>query len=417
MGGVGVWLGVLGALAGGVVGVEGAVAGRASRAGLASTTPYRGVNLGGWLVLESWITPSVYSNNSVPSGVGEWQLCEQLGPTKAASVLTAHWSSWVSQSQIQTLVASGFTHFRIPLGFWILGDVAPGEPYVVGGLPFLQRALQWIHAAGGYAVLDAHGVPGSQNGHDNSGSVGWINFTQPAYYNRTVSFLQSLASFAVEVNGQASTQGVVVGLDLINEPWTPCVNGPVPVSLLVDFYSTVIPLVRATGFDGDLWLSDGFCVTDSAWDAFYGLPNVYMTSHLYHAFGGIYSAMGPWQNVNYTCSVDAITISQRTQAPPTVVGEYSLAITNGNPNDPPTVDQAAWLRQFAYAQIAAYDGSALGNAPGASVAKGSFFWNFNIEQGYSPWNALEGIARGYIPNANSSSWGDFGYQCNQTFAL
>ena len=59
---------------------------------------FRGVNLGGFLVLESWITPSLFANNSVPDGVGEWQFCQQLGPTLAAQVMNQHWDTWVTQA-------------------------------------------------------------------------------------------------------------------------------------------------------------------------------------------------------------------------------------------------------------------------------------------------------------------------------
>ncbi len=52
-------------------------------------TLYRGVNLGGFLVLESWIIPSLFANNSVPDGLGEWQFCETVGPTNAPAVCMA----------------------------------------------------------------------------------------------------------------------------------------------------------------------------------------------------------------------------------------------------------------------------------------------------------------------------------------
>ena len=58
---------------------------------------FNGVNLGGFLVLESWITPSLFANNSVQDGLGEWQFCAQRGPTVAAQVMNQHWDTWVQQ--------------------------------------------------------------------------------------------------------------------------------------------------------------------------------------------------------------------------------------------------------------------------------------------------------------------------------
>jgi len=51
------------------------------------TEPFRGVNLGGWLVLESWIKPSLYTSNGVKAGLGEWGFCETLGKTKCEQVM------------------------------------------------------------------------------------------------------------------------------------------------------------------------------------------------------------------------------------------------------------------------------------------------------------------------------------------
>jgi hypothetical protein len=58
----------------------GAVAGQVC-AGLAEA-PFRGVNLGGWLVLESWITPYLWSEHQI-KGEGEWYFVQTLGPEKA----------------------------------------------------------------------------------------------------------------------------------------------------------------------------------------------------------------------------------------------------------------------------------------------------------------------------------------------
>ena len=58
---------------------------------------FLGVNLGGFLVLESWITPSLFANYSVADGLGEWQFCAQLGPALAAQVMNQHWDTWVTE--------------------------------------------------------------------------------------------------------------------------------------------------------------------------------------------------------------------------------------------------------------------------------------------------------------------------------
>lgn len=53
--------------------------------------PVRGLNIGGWLVLEPWITPSVFRNLDQSLGiVDEYTLTEKLGKDAALSVLKPH---------------------------------------------------------------------------------------------------------------------------------------------------------------------------------------------------------------------------------------------------------------------------------------------------------------------------------------
>ena len=67
------------------------------------------------------------------------------------------------------LAEAGITHVRIPVGYWIMGDIRAGEPWVTGELTYLQRAMHWFKASHLKVVFDLHCAPGSQNGFDNSG--------------------------------------------------------------------------------------------------------------------------------------------------------------------------------------------------------------------------------------------------------
>jgi hypothetical protein len=60
------------------------------------TEKVRGVNLGGWFVLEPWITPSVFANQP-GNVVDEFTLTQQLGNEAATSLLSNHWNTWITQ--------------------------------------------------------------------------------------------------------------------------------------------------------------------------------------------------------------------------------------------------------------------------------------------------------------------------------
>jgi len=49
----------------------------------------RGVNAGGWLVLEPWMTPTIFNATAT---IDEWGLCNALGKQKCLETLQQHWS-------------------------------------------------------------------------------------------------------------------------------------------------------------------------------------------------------------------------------------------------------------------------------------------------------------------------------------
>jgi glucan 1,3-beta-glucosidase len=114
----------------------------------------RGVNLGGWLVLEPWITPSLFEQGG-PDAVDEWCLSEALGDS-AQSTLSQHWNSFITADDFQQISAAGMNHVRIPVGYWA---VVPqkGEPFVQGQLDVLDQAIGWARDAGLKVIVDLHG--------------------------------------------------------------------------------------------------------------------------------------------------------------------------------------------------------------------------------------------------------------------
>jgi len=129
----------------------------------------RGLNIGGWLVLEPWITPSIFQNQDQSLGiVDEKTLTEKLGSEKASKILKAHWDSWATLADFQKIAKAGFNTVRIPIGYWAY-SLDSGETYTQGAAPYLDNAIDWARQTGLKVMIDLHGAPLSQNGFDNSG--------------------------------------------------------------------------------------------------------------------------------------------------------------------------------------------------------------------------------------------------------
>ena len=99
---------------------------------------YRGAALGGWLVLEPWITPSLFYQflgasqkwgDEAPNHVGldSMSFCEALGPEEGNLQLRRHWKTWVTEQEIADLVVVGADTVRVPVGDWMYVPVRPHE--------------------------------------------------------------------------------------------------------------------------------------------------------------------------------------------------------------------------------------------------------------------------------------------------
>jgi len=247
-----------------------------------------------------------------------------------------------------------------------------------------QRLLGWANDLGLKVIVDLHGAPGSQNGHDNSGKDGPIDWPQPQNVARTITVLSNLTS-------QVMKYPAVVGIEVLNEPWTTSIGGPIQFSVLKDFYLRAYPAIRNVGWKGDIWIPDGW--DNNQWNGFMSPPNyygVYLDIHLYHCFGGDRDKQDAYANIDYTCQNDKPMLAGLTERDWTIVGEWSNAVSH-----PPSTYNS-FMSSFVRSQWNAYGAS--GTEAGKGPAKGGFFWNFKIENGDASWSYLDGIKANIMPN-------------------
>ena len=157
-----------------------------------------GTSLGGWLVLEPWLTPSLFyqflgidlkygpdiDKIRMRTGMDQKSFCTALGPKEANRQLRRHWKLWMTEQHIADIAQTGATHVRIPIGDWMF---APYDIYAKaedgvrcndGAVEELDRALELCEKYGMKALLDMHAWIGSQNGLDNSGETKFVKWAE-----------------------------------------------------------------------------------------------------------------------------------------------------------------------------------------------------------------------------------------------
>lgn len=294
--------------------------------------PIRGVNLGGWLVLEPFITPSLFSKYDLKLGiVDEWTLINYVNSTKGidavVNLMETHYSTFVTEDTFKEIRAAGLDHVRIPIGYWSV-RTWKGDSFLPKiSWRYLLRGLEWARKYGIRVNLDLHSVPGGQNGWNHSGRQGvlsWMNGNY-GYLNgeRALEIHNSLAEFFA----QDRYTDLVTIYGLVNEPNMMALN-----SEQIKYWTEIAyELVRDKGYEGVISFGDGFLGVDRWKDVFPSddFPDMALDVHQYTIFDVGLIQMSHTSKIDYVCNAwsDQIARSSSTSSGhgSTFVGEWSQA--------------------------------------------------------------------------------------------
>ena len=392
----------------------------------ASSASIRGVNLGGWLVLEPWITPSLFEPFLTfpfeERAIDEFTFNLRLGPEEAQIRLENHWKTFIVENDFKTIAELGLTHVRIPYGWWILGDTSE----YVHNITYLDLALEWAQKYGLKVLLDLHGAPGSQNGLDNSGKAcneTYFNFLGQGVGTETqqkpdwvgnLSNLEKTQNVLWRIAQRYKGNPAVWGLGLVNEPifgegadvikqWYDetynLLKGVVPDWKIVMDFS----MINFPDFEPKPWPKDFMPNLKSYGD------QVIMDQHIYLWPTSL--DQKPEDILEYSCgTLISSTFFKQQKEIPSIIGEWSLAID----------DCARWLLGFnneAIKERLIRDGCkrelqdifwqefAKNQLWMFEQAEGWFFWTFKNE-GADEWSWLKLVEKGWVPR-DAREIGDF----------
>jgi glucan 1,3-beta-glucosidase len=357
----------------------------------------RGVNLGGWLVLEKWMTPSLFEGLQA---VDETSFCVELG-ARAEPILKRHWETFITREDFAWLAKTGINAVRIPVGHWLFGPDYPYHraygaslhPYVEGGVDILDRAFDWAEEHGLHVVLDLHAAPGCQNGFDNGGILTVCEWhTRPDYINYSLDILERLAE-------RYHHRPALHAIEVLNEPHRDT-NTALLKKYTEDAYHRIRQYCRAE--DVAVVFHDGF-LPFREYSGFLTEPafnNVVLDIHRYLCFGRaeidadiyghIREAVVDWKH-----EADDIILNAGHAA---YVGEWSLGMDlklealwakgpfDRGPQAMDALQTALAHRGYAAAQLLTFE-----------KYLGWFFWSYKTET-MPAWCFRECVNRGWLPD-------------------
>ena len=224
-----------------------------------------GTNIGGWLVLEPWITPSLFyrflGKSKGEVGMDSWTFCEALGPEEGNRIMRSHYENWVTEKDIKDLADREVKIIRVPVGDWTFN---PYGPYV-GCMDGAEDKISWLldtaEAHGIMVWLDVHAMKGSQNGFDNSGVANktiwsdennfthwpnqageWVgpwNADKKEYDYIDWYQIKWAEDMTTDLVNKWGKHKAVYGIEPINEPWE-----FTPLDVLKDFYRKTRRIIK-----------------------------------------------------------------------------------------------------------------------------------------------------------------------------
>ena len=358
----------------------------------------RGVNFGNWLVLEKWMSPELFSGTSAEDEVHLWR---ELSAPAMAERIKVHRDSWVTERDFVYLAANGIEMVRIPVPYWIYGDVAP----YIGCVEYLDRAFAWAQRHGLTVLLDLHTVPGGQNGFDNGGNCGVCTFhKKPENVEFAIGVLERLASrygdhpslWGIQVLNEPISQEVWDLVDIPNrypaaDPEEAAESEPVPTEFLKGFYRDAYERIRAQAPDVTVVFHDGFRIKE--WKGFFTEPefeNVVLDTHLYLMLFKV--SPGPDELEGFVALVNnefTGIVSEAAKDVPVMIGEWCLDTASPTPMTLPDDARRAYYRAIADAELRAWE-----------AATAWCYWSYRLnteDPQHDPWDMGRAIELGWLP--------------------
>ncbi|MCR2821753.1 chitobiase/beta-hexosaminidase C-terminal domain-containing protein [Lederbergia panacisoli] len=265
----------------------------------------RGTNAGGWLVMESWMSPT----NSPDQKTTIKTLTDRFGDETAWELINLYQDNYWTKSDFDNIKQAGMNVVRLPFSYFeMLNDDGSLKSTAFDRMDwFIKEAAKREL----YVILDMHGAPGSQNGKDHSGDTTRPDkgnlFGNKENMDKTVFLWEQIAE-------RYKDEKWLAGYDLLNEP-----GGATGIEQF-DFYDQLYKAVRAKDKNHIMFI-------EAIWEP-YHLPNpdLYGWENIvysYHFYG--------WDNIDsfpsqkrFTDSKIPMVNEMTNYNVPLLVGEFTL---------------------------------------------------------------------------------------------
>lgn len=333
------------------------------------TNVIHGVNLSGWLVLEPWITPSLFASTGALDAP---DLAVALGPKKYTKLIEKHRKTFITERDFLQMASRGYNAVRLPVPWRMLQDAAyASSQETLSTLDYVEKAFAWGERYGIKILIDVVVDPAAEARPEE----------QEDYVSATSRLREPLIAMMGEIAAKFAGKSALLGIEPLNDPVAQrraglTVTKGIPLHVLRIFYRDCYEAIReAAGVGPTVVL--GAAGRPNEWRSFMAqrrYKNVWLDLHLFQYTANLDSAAPSAIRGLVRKSKEELERAKRSGLP-ILVGEWSSALPVAAASLTPE-GRIAMERVYAGAQIQAY-----------AKGVGWFFQTWKTESKLSAWDA------------------------------
>jgi aryl-phospho-beta-D-glucosidase BglC (GH1 family) len=234
----------------------------------------KGLNLGGWLVMEPWMCPM--DSGGLPDTYSAITNLDKLfGVATEQSLIHTYQTNWITTDDLDNITNAGFNCVRVPV--WWGNFYSITNTTSSGWRPDAFAVLDWVvtncATRGIYVMIDMHGVIGGQSTSDDTGQQ-----NQNLYWSSSTDQSET-AYMWTQIATHYKGNNTVAAYDVMNEP-----DGASGTSQVWPAYASLYTTIRAADPNHILIMEGTF----GNWDwgmlpnpSVYGWTNIVYSMHEY----------------------------------------------------------------------------------------------------------------------------------------
>ena len=264
----------------------------------------RGVDVGGWLMMEAWMTPA--DKSGLPDNYKMIQtLDKRFGVATEQRLIKTYQQNWITSQDFDNMKAQGFNFIRLPV-WWLNFETMDGT-WRPDAFEMVDWAVAEAAKRGIYTLIDMHGVVGGESAVQSAGQ-------EDNTYWKNVDQQKATSAIWTKLADHFKGNPAVMGYDLINEPFG---AGPPDVW---PAYARLYKVVRAADPDHIVVMDSTFgnySYESMPNPAKYGWKNLVYEIHEY-VFGGTGDAV----EKGATSRVESVNAHRQWDVP-AYIGEFN----------------------------------------------------------------------------------------------